>query len=311
MGANPNGYWLTRKFWVVVIFPVIGALLLAGVGILKGWLHRRVGFDSDGKQLTSTPSASEPANPRELLGSVVIYRNILEDLRRRDEESRPRLRYLTLLHRYNEPGYSEADLNADRLAVRDLAASLCRKRSPRLEFIDPNQLVFRIDLEDLDWDPANEWHQVISNYRYGLGAEGNDPEAKLRRQVEELTEDLVPVVRADWFVAELTHPPLSAPDGLLRVTNGGLPESVRALSRRYSAKTLNLAVCARELGLADSTSLSSLIQQNDHLKREFGLAPLLKGESIQREWWESDRNLTSPYQELARLLKLGIPVRVQ
>jgi hypothetical protein len=311
MGGRLTSYWCSRNLWAIVIFPLVGAVLLAVVGIFKGWLHQRVGFDSEGHRLANPPAASQTLKAREPLASVVIYRSILEDLQRRDVEARPRLRYLTLLHRYNNPDCSDADLDAERLAVRDMTSILCHGKSSRADFIDPHQLVFRIDLEDLDWAAETEWHQVISYYRYGLGGEGADTEAKLRRQVEELTEDPIPVVRADWLVVALALPPLSGPGGLLRVANDDLPESIRTHARRYAGQTLDLACCARELDLSDPKTLSALIRQQDHLQHEFGLAPLLKGESIRREWWESERNFFSPYQELARLMKLGKPVRVQ
>jgi hypothetical protein len=311
MADKPSRYWWVRHFWLLVMFPLIGALAVAGVGVLKGWLHQRVGYDSEGNRLKETgPQVVSPA-PREPISALDMYRNIVDDLQRRDLEARPRLRYLTLLHRYNDPVCSEADLDADRLAVRDMAALLSHGRSARIDFIDPTQLVFRLDLEDLDWDAETGWHQVATAYRYGLGGEGEGRLARLRRQVGETTQDSIPVVRADWFVAALTHAPLAAPTGLVRVAFDELPASIRELSHRYSGQTLDLASCSRELSLPDSKTLSDLIRRDDHLQREFGLAPLLKGERIRREWWESDRNLISPYQELARLTKLGKPVRIQ
>jgi hypothetical protein len=118
------------------------------------------------------------------------------------------------------------------------------------------------------------------------------------------------VVRADWFVVALTRPPLAGPSGLVRTPVKDLPEVIRTLGKRYSAQTVDLAACARELGVPEE-KVTDLIGRQEDLQEEFGLAPLLRGGHIRREWWESDRNHFSPYQELARLLKVGKPVRVQ
>jgi hypothetical protein len=98
---------------------------------------------------------------------------------------------------------------------------------------------------------------------------------------------------------------------LLRKPANELPESIRTLAQQYAAETLDLAMCAHELGLSNPEALADLIRRRENLRQEFGLAPLLQGERIRREWWESNRNFFSPYQELARLLKIGKPVWVQ
>lgn len=312
------GTWLERKLWRHVLFLSAAGILLAGVSVFKGWLHRKVGFDdkgnplkTDARPLDAASAITVSAKPRSPLTAVATYERIVQDLQRRDDEARPRLRYLTLLHRYNEPTCTDTDLEAYRRAAREMVALLWHGQSSRLGFIDPEQLIFRLDLEDLGWTATTDWHQLVSNYRYGLGGEGDEPLAKLRRQVEELTQDSIPVVRADWFVVALTRPPLAGSNGLLRIPSNELPESIRTLAQRYAAETLDLTNCTHELSLSDPKAVADLIRGQENLQHEFGLAPLLQGERIRREWWESDRNFFSPYQELARLLKIGKPVRVQ
>ena len=317
-GKSSRGWW-SRNLWIIVLFPCLTAILLAAVGILQGWLHNKLGFDHEGKPLTDAPGTTglEPnkdlpaVKPRPAISSGEVYGRIATDLQRHDPEARPRLRYLTLVQRYNEPSCTDAELDGDRGAVRDLVAILRRGDSADLDFFDPDQLLFRIDLAELGWDAATEWRTVAAQYRYGLATEGDAASAQAQRQVEELTQDAIPVVRADWFVTALTRSPLLGPNGVFRPSPGDLSESVRALGRQYSAQTLDLAACARELGVDNDQTLADLIRGHDNLQQEFGLAPLLRGECIHREWWESDRNLFSPYQELARLLKIGKPVRVQ
>ena len=198
--------------------------------------HRKVGFDDQGKPLNTdvkppdaAPASTASAKPRHPLADAAAYQIILADLQRRDEDTRPRLRYLTLLHRYGEPAYSDAELEANRTATREMVALLRQGRSSHSDFIDPEQLIVRIDLEDFGWTAATDWHAVVSNYHYGLGPQGDAPLARLRGQVGELTQDTIPVVRADWFVAALTRPPLAGSSGLLRTPSKELPESVRTL----------------------------------------------------------------------------------
>jgi hypothetical protein len=310
--------WLERKLWRHVLFLCTAGVLLAGVSLFKGWLHQQVGFDGEGKPLNpeankveAGTASSSKSKLRHLVTDLAAYRMIAEDLQRRDNESRPRLRYLTLWHRHNEPSYTDADLEANRRAIPDVMAIVSNAQSSRFDFIDPDQLIFRLDLEDLNWSADTDWRRVVSSYRYGIASEGDGTLAKLRHDVQEFTQDSIPVVRADWFVVALTRPPLAGSNGLVRVAMDQLSESVRTLNRQYVAETLDVAVCTRELGLNDPKALAGLIQREPNLQQEFGLAPLLLGDRIRREWWESDRNFFSPYQELARLLKVGKPVRVQ
>jgi hypothetical protein len=311
MAKAPSGNWWSRNLWALVLFPVLAAVLLAGVSVFKGWLHQRAGFDEQGKPLQGAEPKLPPAKPRPALAAAEAYRHIVADLQRRDAELRPNLRYLSLVHRHNQSACSEAELNAERQAVRDLVDLLAQGKAARIDFIDPDQLLLRIDLEEFAWNTDTDWHKAVAGYRYGLSAGSPESLAKLRQQVEELTQEKIPVVRADWFVVALTRPPLSGPKGLLHASPSELSEGIRTLSRQYTNQMLDLDDCARELGLEDDKALTALIKGHESLQQEFGLAPLLKGERIRRDWWESERNFFSPYQEVARQLKLGRPVRVQ
>jgi hypothetical protein len=128
---------------------------------------------------------------------VSSYRTILEDLERCDDEAHPWMRYITLVHRYNELACSEADLEADRTAVREMTALLLQEQSTRLNLIDPEQLVFRLDLDDFHRAAAAHWRQVVSMYRYGLTG-GDEPQKTLGQQAEQLTDDPILVVRAPY-----------------------------------------------------------------------------------------------------------------
>jgi hypothetical protein len=317
MGEPTSKGWWSRKLWLLVLFPAAAALLLAVVGVFEGWLHRLVGWDKSGRTIAEVKdkdaSKKDPPleQPRPTVSTHDAYERMLADLQRRSAEDRPRIRYLTLLHRHNDPSCTQTELEAWRHAVDDLVALIAKASPSHSGWFDPDQLLYRLDLGDLDWDHLTDWRKLVGHYRYGLRPLDGDEKAAHQRGVEELTADRIPVVRADWFVVALSRPPLAGADGLLRKPASDVPESVRSLARGYGAQALDLAACARELGLENSATLADLIGQQENLRQQFELAPLVKGQTIRRDWWESDTRLRSPYQEVARLLKLGMPVNVQ
>jgi hypothetical protein len=309
--------WWSRKIWLLVVFPALGAVLLAVVGVFKGWLHKLVGFDESGRPVIEARDkdtgmkGTASARPRTPVSLAAAYDRLAADISRRDREDRPRIRYLTLLHRHNEPACTVAELESWRQAVGELMPLLATEQSTNSGWIDPDHLLFRLNLDELGWGPVSDWRKLVALYPYGLAAPEGDSLARRQAEVEGGAEDRIPVVRADWFIVALSRPPLAGPKGLLRRPAADLPETIRALVRGYSVETLDLAACARELGLEDGKKLADLIGREQTLQQEFGLAPLTQGERIRREWWESDRHLYSPYQEAARLLKIGKPVRVK
>ena len=51
-----------------------------------------------------------------------------------------------------------------------------------------------------------------------------------------------------------------------------------------------------------------MIEANSELD-DLGLLPLAKERTIKRDFWESDKGLTSTFQEAARIIKRGTPHR--
>src|SRR5262249_30036133 len=121
--------------------------------------------------------------------------------------------------------------------------------------------VLAIDLLDVGWDvPA--WRELLAHYPYGLRHDGDVASAVYRMAGTEL-----PVVRADWFVAAASRPPLY--ERLL-----GLPERLAELQGRFAADEaqplaatvrrfladVGPEAAARELGLADPEALRAAIR---------------------------------------------------
>ena len=75
--------------------------------------------------------------------------------------------------------------------------------------------VFAIDLRDLDWDKKGDekydrWSILWQRYPYGLGYEDSDDDAleKIDKEIDTLGRRTLVYMRADWFVAHATRPPL-------------------------------------------------------------------------------------------------------
>lgn len=151
------------------------------------------------------------AQGRAFLAIRTTYEAMVSDLRKTSERDRPFRRYFSFENLYNNPGVQARDLRVYRAALSKAINSLTWK--PRIvvpQAIDAAQTVFAIDLRDLDWDRGNLWQAILREYPYGL-AYKQHPDMKLReleRELGELSGSPLPVVRADWFVAAATRPPL-------------------------------------------------------------------------------------------------------
>jgi mono/diheme cytochrome c family protein len=130
------------------------------------------------------------------------------DAARLPAEARPFARWFTLVHLANA-GVPESQLEHYRVALATLLGSLTWSPvTPAVVAVDPERTIFRIDLRELGWAPAT-WDRLRSSYPYGLARGAGVPDS----------------IRADWFVATASRPPLY--HELL-----GLPDSEAALGRR-------------------------------------------------------------------------------
>ena len=68
--------------------------------------------------------------------------------------------------------------------------------------VDPEKTLLRIDLRDYKWTDA-AWDRLLADYPYGSVSDG-----EAARAVAEAAECRLPCVRADWFTAVASRPPL-------------------------------------------------------------------------------------------------------
>ncbi len=100
-------------------------------------------------------------------------------------------------------GLTEDELQTYRNALAKLVNSL--SWHPRITLpqpIDPNRLILRIDLREFMWD-ANLWNRILAEYPYGIF-----PDSAVAKACMVTTATKLPCIRADWFVATASHPPL-------------------------------------------------------------------------------------------------------
>lgn len=157
------------------------------------------------------------ATARAFISETTLLTHIREDLDRAPFRSRQFMRYVSLAHLYNA-GVPDDELEAYRNGLAKLLNSLSWQREIALPFaLDPARTVLRIDLRDYQWTAA-QWRKVAAAYPYGLLVTDTD-------RITRLSGEAVPYLRADWFVAQASVPPLY--HDLL-----GLPSSLAALEQR-------------------------------------------------------------------------------
>jgi hypothetical protein len=158
---------------------------------------------------------------RTFIPESVVRRRILDDLQALDPRQRRFARYFTLANLANA-GLPDKDLQTSRAALVKLVNSLSwHPRLARPTPIDPAETIFRIDLRQLRWSPGL-WDRLLSAYPYRLG--GDTPEA---RAIAAATGAEFAFLRADWFVATASRPPLYYDLLQLPTTDRGLERLVQ------------------------------------------------------------------------------------
>jgi mono/diheme cytochrome c family protein len=163
---------------------------------LRGWVAAGAPF----------PQKAE----RVLLGDRYVLAAIVHDLNRLPAPDRRWQRYFTLVHLYNNPGVSDAELHLHAAALSKAINSLSWARDivvPRA--VDPAETVYAVDLRRIGWQLDDRWDEVLADYPYGLryGASAGAL-ADVAREVRRLAGTDRVDVRADWFVTAATQPPL-------------------------------------------------------------------------------------------------------
>jgi hypothetical protein len=145
-------------------------------------------------------TAEHTETRRTFLGEDKVLLFIVRDLHNQPQRSRQFVRYFSMAHLFNA-GAPDDELESYRAALSKLINSLSlHKEITRPAPIDPDRTIFRVDLRDYNWTAAS-WDLLIAAYPYAL----ESAEATL---IAGLSGAPVPYIRADWFAARASMPPL-------------------------------------------------------------------------------------------------------
>jgi mono/diheme cytochrome c family protein len=130
-----------------------------------------------------------------------LYQTVEADLRELDSDDREFTRYVTLTNRYNA-GVCSNSLDRERFALIKLVNMLSTRASITAPVaIDPETLIYRLDIRDYDWDRdidvggqqfRDGWEAIINSSPYAVPFVGQDAD-NLREDT--LTD--VPILNAD------------------------------------------------------------------------------------------------------------------
>jgi hypothetical protein len=165
------------------------------VAIVKRWID-------DGAPDWKPSSSTEP---RRFLSNEDVISAIEKDLASSGTDtSRRFFRYFTLtnLHNADDDG---TKLDTYRSALFKLINSLSWDKDITLPtIIDKEQTILRIDLREYDWtDPTGTWETILAGYPYGVDFSGS-----AYARIQAMTSSRIPFIRADWFLAAASVPPL-------------------------------------------------------------------------------------------------------
>jgi serine/threonine-protein kinase len=149
---------------------------------------------------------------REHLAEFAVLAMIRDRLRDPNLDSLDRKyeRFFVLTNLHNNPSVNADQLRYARAATSKLLNSLSWKRDIRPpQVLDPDgaRAVLRIDLRWYGWTP-DTWELIRASYPYGVAHSEDRRYRELEREIAEQSGTRLAYLRADWFVANASLPPL-------------------------------------------------------------------------------------------------------
>ena len=145
-----------------------------------------------------------PKPKRDFITTEAMLKSIHTHVTSLTDFDRSFARYFTLTHLYNA-GATDANLRAYRIALSKLINSLSwgsEVIKPKL--IDREGTIFYIDLRNYEWDiKTDKWYKIEQAYPYGVQLKSTT-----YTTLCEETDCELPFIRADWFIATASLPPL-------------------------------------------------------------------------------------------------------
>lgn len=139
---------------------------------------------------------------RKPIDTAQLVNTISTDLNRQAASRRKGMRYLTLTANYNTCASNTA-LTRMRNGASLLLNSLSRaSKIERTSAIGPSGTIIAFNLDDLGWS-QEDWDTLAAAYPYGAR-----PRSQAFETIKSRTGAALPYLRADWFAAAASRPPL-------------------------------------------------------------------------------------------------------
>jgi mono/diheme cytochrome c family protein len=148
------------------------------------------------------PKTVATCSDRTPIDTGEVVSAISADLKTRNAGRRKDMRYLSLANWYNACASNE-ELRRMRNGTTLLLNSLSRApRTTRPSVIGKSGSIVAFNLDDLGWSPE-DWNTLAAAYPYGAR-----PKSPTFDQIKSTTNAPLPYLRADWFAAAASRPPL-------------------------------------------------------------------------------------------------------
>jgi len=184
----------------------------------KSGEERRTFTDAQRQIIRDWITAGAPDFPREKARSAITLRTTLETIWKHassaNQRDLPYLRYFTLTHQHNNSLHHDSiDLALTRAGLAKAINSLSWAQQIVLPEVVPESegTILVVNIGKLGWT-RELWNSIAKRYPYAMGFANHDDDIlkelddKLRKLFNN-REELIHL-RADWFVATATRPPL-------------------------------------------------------------------------------------------------------
>lgn len=145
----------------------------ADIEIVANYIDNRLYWDAP-----DAACANEPVSFDQL------YASVAGDLRKRDDNDQPFIRYVSLANRVTAGVCTNTTLDVERNALTKMLNMLSIRAQVEVPIpVDSEQTLFRIDLRDFDWDrpitvegqPFDDvWEAIVAANTYAVAFEGDD-----------------------------------------------------------------------------------------------------------------------------------------
>ncbi|MEZ6124163.1 MAG: c-type cytochrome domain-containing protein [Planctomycetaceae bacterium] len=157
--------------------------------------------------------AWESSYPREPITSADVLADVYRYL---DDPSREAAikttRIFSVVHLHNNPSISPAEMQQYRAALSKAVNFMSRgSRIVLPEAINESETLYAVDLRDVGWDGRDTWRAVLTEYPYGTAPMNPDERLvfdKIANLYGSFNFDGFVTIRADWFAAVATRPPI-------------------------------------------------------------------------------------------------------